>query len=329
MPRVSSVISARSTAAPEDTIRILHAELHAIGLPVAEAESNGTPRFGTDTQTRVREFQNLYRLPATSEVDPTTGAVMSISALVATETDRGRLRAALRDARGAVRDAPSYDYWLARYAIMAGDYELAASISTRLTDLSGLTVDLRDGILWDGSEGKPPRQPEVPFPENYYTYRYSVMLQEDIRALRESLPQSVHFRPFLLSSRPSNGTSDTFDPPDDPVIWQPPPVRGSWPSRVERLQDSVIAWLGAIEAWQFGNAEFAKRRYASAVDAYNRCQQAALSYFSIFPFQIHVLATLKTRMDRAALQRRIWRIYGVGRHGSRSIEYAATLRHGA
>jgi hypothetical protein len=65
----------------------LQSGLTAVGLPVVGAEADGTPRFGTDTQARVRDFQKRYGLQETGDVDPATGGVMSLSALVARHED--------------------------------------------------------------------------------------------------------------------------------------------------------------------------------------------------------------------------------------------------
>jgi hypothetical protein len=58
-------------------------------------------------------------------------------------------------------------------------------------------------------------------------------------------------------------------------------------------------WLSAVEAWQFGNAEFDKQRYASATDAYDRCQNYILGYFSIYPdYNLQfTTSTLEARVD--------------------------------
>ena len=154
MPRVTTVITAGSTDVPVETIRTLHSEPTAVGLPVVGAEADGTPRFGTDTQARVREFQQRYRLRETGDVDSATDGV---AALVATESDRSQLREKLQNAVNDVPDSPEYNYWLARYAILAGDYGLAARVSPKLKDLSRIRTDL--GAITDGLASPVPRAP--------------------------------------------------------------------------------------------------------------------------------------------------------------------------
>src|SRR5205809_5896654 len=166
-----------------DTIRALHHELSVNGFPVADSETGGA-NFGPATEARVREFQSRHDLATTGALDQVTGGVLALSTLVATESDRAKLRAELKDAVDQVPNSPEYSYWLARYAIMTGDYGLAATASPNLTDLSGLKIDLGHRILINGGEPGPPRQPEVPFPENFYSYRNSLMSEEDITYLR-------------------------------------------------------------------------------------------------------------------------------------------------
>jgi hypothetical protein len=304
MPPVTRVIAAGSAGVSVETIKALHTELAAIGLPVVGAEAGATPQFAEATSAQLKAFQERYKLPVNGNLDPTTGGILTLAAVVATESERSTLREKLKNAVNAVPSSPDYNYWLARFALMAGDYDTAARVSPRLVDLSGAAVNLGDGVFTTG-DGAAPQAPEVPFPENFYSYRYNVMSQADIEALRPSSGQSTSDRTFRIATRPSNGTTDTFDPPHDPVIYDPPTPTSPGTPRPQRLADSALAWLGAIEAWQFGNAEFARERYASAVDAYNRCQQAAISYFSIFPdYDLQFTTnTLPARIDEL-----VWRL---------------------
>ena len=163
MPRVTTVITAGSTDVPVETIRTLHSEPTAVGLPVVGAEADGTPRFGTDTQARVREFQQRYRLRETGDVDSATDGV---AALVATESDRSQLRDKLKNALNDVPDSPEYNYWLARDAVLAGDYPTATTAIHRVDDFADLG-DLTAII----DPGPRPQPPEVPYRENLYGCR--------------------------------------------------------------------------------------------------------------------------------------------------------------
>src|SRR6185437_8832831 len=122
MPPITRIVGASSTDTPVETIRALHSELAAIGMPVRGTDVSSTPTFGTDTQTRVRDFQRLYHLPQTGDLDPVTGGVMTLASLAATQADRAQLRAALRNAENAVSGSPVYNDRRARAALLAGDY---------------------------------------------------------------------------------------------------------------------------------------------------------------------------------------------------------------
>jgi len=87
---------------------------------------------------------------------------------------------------------------------------------------------------------------------------------------------------FLAPQRSTNGEREKGDPPGDGGVYDPPPPPPD-SSRGERLRASALAWLDAVESWQKGSAYFAEQRYASAVQAYDHCQRATLTYFSSFP----------------------------------------------
>jgi hypothetical protein len=295
-----------SAALPAATVKQLHDELAAIGMPVAAAETGATPVFGTDTSARLKDLQERYKLPVRGNLDPVTGGILTLSALAATETDKTKLKALLKGAVDNVPNSPDYNNWLARYAIMAGDYDLAARTSPHLRDLSGILVNLGDLVLVDGWGPAVPKQPEVPFPENFYSYRYPLMTADDIRTLRSSQDQFPYGAlPYMARMNVNPG--DPPDMPDKPPGLPLPPPVPVGPSRGPRLAISALAWLDAIEAWQFGNSEFAQQRYASAVDAYDRCCQAIINYFSSYPdygvsFQT---GTLDSRVDEL-----IWAVAG-------------------
>jgi hypothetical protein len=263
MSRVMEVLTARSTNIPKSTLRSLHGDLAAIGLPVSRKEAGTRPAFGAETVGRVKAFQERYRLPVTGKVDSATGATLKLAALVATEADPAVLSKKLTAAAAAGPDSPLYKSFVARAALLAGDYGLAAGLSPDLTDLSDLGVNLGDGLFATGDENPSPKAPEVPFPENYYSYRHDVMAEQDIVNLRTA------------RDVPAGDTAKNA------------------------LADSAEAFLGAIEAWQQGNAECDRQRYDSAVAAYDRCQEAALGYFAAYSgYKFHyVTGLLPARID--------------------------------
>lgn len=241
--RVHGVGSAAARVPPAATLELLNSELSAVGLPV---DAEDVHAFGAETATRLERLQERYGLPVTGNLDPATGAVLSLAALVASEHDPARLREKLTEARGAVPDSPAYDAALARLALVTGSYEVAASVTDAIHDTLGNDVT---PVISDGFGNAPPRAPEAAFPENFYAYRYPLLAQEVIDELRRGRVE----------------------------------VTSGDVARSVRVQDAAEAWLAAFESWQHGNAEMAKRRYTSAAAAYDRCQQAVLSYFSINP----------------------------------------------
>src|SRR6266404_7761060 len=304
MPFITRPIGPGETlGVSSDTIRQLHHELAVNGFSVAGTEST-SETFGPDTEARVRDFQSRYKLAVTGTLDQVTGGILALSTLVTTESDRTKLRAELKDAVNKVPNSPEYNYWLARYAIMVGDYTLGASISPQLTDLSGLNVDLGSAIFTDGDGPGAPRQPEVPFPENFYSYRNSLMLEGDITNLRIMAPSGGMPRLARASTTPV-ALGDPPPSPPPPGVPDPPPATGSGMTRPQQLTASALAILNAIEAWQLGNSEFGRQRYASAVQAYDRCQEAVLDYFGVFPdYNLSFTTnTLAARVDEL-----IWRI---------------------
>lgn len=262
---------------PREVIERLRVELDTIGLPVGDSDPGG---FGSETAAALERFQQSHGLPVTGNLDPTTGGVLSIVSLVASEHDQTRLRERLREARAAVPDSPVYNEWLARSALIAGDYPLARAATDVLRDSLGNDIS---PVMNGGTGNTSPRAPEIPFPENFYTYRYPLMADADIGNLRNERTQGTSGIAFMASvPQPRDGENvEVKLPPFDP---QPlPPETPPAASRADRVADAAEAWLQAVEGWQLGNHELAKGRYASAILAYDRCQHAALSYFALNP----------------------------------------------
>jgi len=78
------------------TLKQLHTELSAVGLPVLGAEATGTPQFGSETAHRVRAFQKLHELPAPGAVGTTTDGVVPLAATPAMASDKDKLQAGFR-----------------------------------------------------------------------------------------------------------------------------------------------------------------------------------------------------------------------------------------
>jgi hypothetical protein len=297
MPRVTQEFVVGSTTISQETVKGLHDELGKLGLPVERVggESLG---FDVKASARVKEFQVRYGLPKTGNLDPVTGGIMSVAALVATERDRGRLRTALVQAADDELFTPQnqantlYKLWVARYAVMIRDYPLAVRVFGRSISEVNIEAIVR---------GKPRvAKPEVPFPENFYAYRYNIMSQEGIATLLSSrTPPDSNARQMLARRRPLNDNPE--DDLDLPEPEEPPPPP---PDNKERVKDWAEAWLRAVQAWQEGNSHFMRQRYSGAVAAYTRSQEETLNYFRLHPDTRVTLSgnTLDAQIDALASQ---------------------------
>jgi hypothetical protein len=264
MPLVTKVITTESKNAPVDTIRTLHTELTAVGLPVIGTDGSDATKSGAATSDDVKLFQDRYHLPVTGEFDSTTGGVRSLAALVATEPDRTKLQTELANMVNNVPDSPQYNYWLARYAVMTGDYALAKKVSSSLVDLSGKDIDLGN-ILTSGTGTSPgsPQQPEVPHPENFYSYREDLVDQDQLAQLEAELASLTVEQYAAYISTPGN----TVDPNTINSAWFNAIVRKARPA------------LAAIAAWQTGNHYAANREITLALQSYQECQSLVADYF--------------------------------------------------
>jgi len=260
MPPVTRVITVRSRNVPARTIRALHGELAAVGLPVVGEDSEGRPRFGSETKARVSEFQRLHGLSETGKVDPATGGIMSLSALVTAEGDRSKLRKKLKKAVDTVPNSPEYNYWLARSAIFAGDYSTAYTTAGRgLEHLDDLMVDVNVILL----PGEQPLQPEVPHPENFYTYREDVVDHSQLVQLNSQLGSfdKAQYEAYLYppGSLTPPGSIDQAD--------------------FDAMMNKARPAIAALVAWQTGNHYAAKRELRLALQSYRQCQSLIADYF--------------------------------------------------
>jgi peptidoglycan hydrolase-like protein with peptidoglycan-binding domain len=243
-----------------DTIRQLHDELAASGFSVPATET-ASAHFGSETEARVREFQSRHGLAVTGTVDDTTDGVLELTTLVTTEGDPAKLRTELKDAVDKVPNSPEYNYWLARYAIMAGDYATPETILKLHPDLSDLLGDL-GGIFHHGPDRPWPQPPEVPYPENFYSYQQDLIDQAALAELRSQL-DSITLETYAAAlSTPGN----TFTPQqlDGPTF-----------TLAIRQARTAIA---ALSAWQDGNHYAANRELTLAMQSYRQCQASVADY---------------------------------------------------
>ena len=260
----------------------LHRALLKFGAPIADTEKN-SHRFGDSTLAAVLAFRNQHGLPEVASnaapFDASVGRLLNVAA-AATDGNRVALRAAARESIAAARNAtPQENYWLARYAVIAHDYPNARAAALRAPQLSDLVTQIIDVQL--DLTAEPPRPPEVPYPENFYSYRYKLLAQETLDELlgrTASAPSGSSARMMQRRMVVHEGEGDWPDSDEEPEP-EPPSSTEPDPARQEAIKQAADNWLRAVDEWQFGNEEFNKRRYASAVSAYTACQKATLNYF--------------------------------------------------
>ena len=102
--------------------------------PIADTERAGK-RFGDSTLAAVLAFRSQHSLPPVAGTAPPFDAAVGRllhAASAAVEGNRPALRTAVRESIAAAgTGSPDENYWLARYAVIAGDYTLARKAAAR------------------------------------------------------------------------------------------------------------------------------------------------------------------------------------------------------
>jgi hypothetical protein len=188
------------------------------------------------------------------------------AAALAGPGDRTALRTAVREAAAAAdASGPQELYSLARYAIVAGDYETAHSLARRIPKHEGVRTVIEPILTAEPAarttaasvaSGARAGAPELPYPENFYTYHrdfYPVDVLNDVQRQIAAVGQ----------------------PPRDPSQAYP-----GFPDRGRVFIRAAVTWFEALKLWQSGNAAFSGRNYTVAQAAYDACQAAICDYFS-------------------------------------------------
>jgi peptidoglycan hydrolase-like protein with peptidoglycan-binding domain len=223
---------------------------------IAPGELTAT-NYGDSTVAAVRAFRQQYGLPAEDTVDLSTGRLMHAASTFAGSGGRVALHAAVREAAAAADTSqPQELYWLTRYALLGFDYGMAEKLAQRIPDHPDIRaiidpiLDLPD-LPTQADPGQPPatpqpRPPEVPYPENFYSYR----------------------RPWVNPSAVEHVDRDWTNLQTSD--FSPPQGAGGPPA------------IAALRQWHEGNEHFNHRRYAAAISSYDACQDSVLDYFDKF-----------------------------------------------
>jgi hypothetical protein len=256
MPLIGVVLNPGATGTK---VSELHNQLSEFGAVIDPSEQ-AAKKFGDSTAAAVRGFREQHGLPPGETVDLSTGRLMYAASAFAGVGGRAALRAVVREvAPAADISQPQELYWLARYATLAGDYETAHTIAKLIPDHQDIN-DVIDPIL--KPPDRQPQPPELPYPENFYTYRHDLYPLDVLRDVqREVLAVGEPPRHASQASRFSGQVDEAGG---------------------RKLIQIAATWLEAIKQWQIGNREMNHRRYEAAQAAYDACQSAACDYFNKF-----------------------------------------------
>ena len=252
MPKITSPITRNSTG---QSVAELHSELLRLGVAIPANELTAK-QFGSETEKAVRAFQQRYGLDATGTVDVALGRLTGV---VSTALDGGRtaLRTEVREAVAATATAsPQINYWLARYAVIASDYQTAYTVARRFPDY-GPIINVIDVVI--DVPTPQPSAPEYPHPENFYTYRHELLPQAALTQLKGEVGE-LTLDQYKLD------------------VGIPPHFEVSAPEFADSKGDSSIL-LEAMQAWQDGIQSSFNRQYARAALHYESCQRALIRYF--------------------------------------------------
>lgn len=184
------------------------------------------------------------------------------------EGNSPRLRSELAD---AVRENPKSKglaYWLARYELMVGHHGAARDAIQSAGDYPPIRHKLLPLL-----DSNATNAPWLTWPSNFYTYRYELASDDELRGMQAALSALVN---------------DTEMAP----LW----VGIGIPQvALDRLLDHAIDGglaLASLLLWNQANRDFERRKYDSTVRNYRDCQRSIVKYFRArYPdLQLPVLA---------------------------------------
>jgi peptidoglycan hydrolase-like protein with peptidoglycan-binding domain len=286
MPEIKTKLQLGSNG---QEVKLLQGELDALGGDLAAGEVKNS-LFGDTTKAAVLGFQTLHGLEPTGIVDAATGALMRAAVRFTTEGSTAEMRHELGAALQANPKQPALAHWLARYEIIARDYDAARETLDQLRAMpnaDGFLTSLED-IPQDPAQNQ--ATPDVLYPQNYYAYRYSLLdlptIERLQKALARSIPSSASTlaRPldqsviYLLPTGEGGYPDIPIDPsdpsPSPPPTPEPPPDPSG--PQVERAGYQAMS---ALRHWFLGNQDLSRGLFARAVNHYTQCQFAVLDYF--------------------------------------------------
>src|SRR5262249_48804800 len=154
---------------------------------------------------------------------------------------------------------PAYNYWLARYAVMAGDYQTPQTLLKQHPEL----VSVLNGLPQILDPAPQPKAPEIPYPENFYSYRHEIIPHDQLANLASHRQSFTKEQYAAYLTRIGN--------PVDPNAIDDATFSAN-------LTGARFA-IAAIVAWQTGNQYAADREFTLAAQSYAGTQSQVASYF--------------------------------------------------
>jgi hypothetical protein len=173
------------------------------------------------------------------------------------EGNSPRLRQELKRAAEQSPKSKGLRYWRARYEIMAGNFAAAKEATATAPAYSPIRQ-----IVTPMLEPESTQAPWLTWPCNFYTYRYTLASNDEIRGIQQVLA--------TLSNDPSLETTwrDVFHIPQAAIT----ALKG-------RASNSARA-LSSLLLWNQANVDMDHNKYASAARNYEDCQRAIIAYFA-------------------------------------------------
>jgi Tc toxin complex TcA C-terminal TcB-binding domain len=172
------------------------------------------------------------------------------------EGNSPRLREELKTAAAALPASKGIAYWRARYAIMSGHHADAADAVRDARDYPPVR-----NVIMPLLEPEAAAAPWLSWPCNFYTYRYALATDDNLRGMQSALAA-------LLNN------------PELEPVWT---AFGIPAAAIALLRERAVDAGKALEAlllWNQANVDMTRGRYASAVRNYEACQRMVVAYFA-------------------------------------------------
>jgi hypothetical protein len=173
------------------------------------------------------------------------------------EGNSPRMRQELKQAAEQSPKSKGLRYWRARYEIMAGNFAAAGEAAAAAPAYSPIRQ-----IVTPMLEPESTQAPWLTWPCNFYTYRYSLASNDEIRGMQQVLA--------TLSNDPNLETTwrDVFHIPQAAIT-----------ALKNRAVNSGRA-LSSLLLWNQANVDMDHNKYASAARNYEDCQRGIIAYFA-------------------------------------------------